>query len=134
MQHYAQNTIVYLEKTLPNPTNGYSDGADTTGQRGSRGWQQHKRYDLGRRTIRSKNQFLQMIASPFSCFGKLRFLLSFAVLSLTMLLDKVSDMFVLRHFVLFLLFFEFDPPIRNFNFFSNVPEVVRLNVLAQVCR
>jgi len=29
---YAQNTLVYLEKNLPNPTNGYSDGADTTGR------------------------------------------------------------------------------------------------------
>jgi len=29
---YAQNTIVYLEKYLPSPTNGYSDGVDTAGR------------------------------------------------------------------------------------------------------
>lgn len=29
---YAQNTIVYLEKELPNPTNGYSDGINTAGR------------------------------------------------------------------------------------------------------
>jgi len=29
---YAQDTIVYLEKILPNPTNGYSDGSDTAGR------------------------------------------------------------------------------------------------------
>ncbi|MGA3291068.1 MAG: DUF3131 domain-containing protein [Candidatus Bathyarchaeia archaeon] len=28
---FARNTVVYLEKVLPNPTNGYSDGADNTG-------------------------------------------------------------------------------------------------------
>ena len=29
---YAQNTIVYLEKYLPSPSSGYSDGVDTAGQ------------------------------------------------------------------------------------------------------
>jgi hypothetical protein len=28
---FARNMVVYLEQSLPTPTNGYSDGADNSG-------------------------------------------------------------------------------------------------------